>query len=86
VLAVEAASDRDWNLIRMHQQLIYSGAMLNRTGYHQPNKMPRFEKVFPDPRRKRIEQTPQENMAAMMAWTRHLQSVIRTPTPERPVQ
>lgn len=54
--------------MRMLQGVAYSQAHLIGWAFHEPKKMPKFEKVFPD-RRKRPAQSPEEMYHAMRQWT-----------------
>lgn len=59
----------------MQAGLVYTLAHLVAFSVNDPKKMPKFEKVFPDPSGKTKVQSPQEMMAAMDAWvaaTAHL--------------
>lgn len=56
---------------RRAQGLVYSLGVLVRVAMHDPKKFPKFEKVFPDGKRKPA-QTTDQLMAAMRAWTIHL--------------
>ena len=56
--------------LREQQQLVYSQAILNGYAWHQPNKMPKFDKAFgagPGAERKK-RQTPQQMFAIMEQW------------------
>lgn len=68
---MEAAGDRDWMQFRQGQALAYSLAHLTATGFHQPKKMPKFDKVFPDRKTAAAaDQAPDEAARNMDYWMR----------------
>jgi predicted small lipoprotein YifL len=63
------ATDRRWRDLRERQALTYSLAALITTGHKSPKKFPKFDKAFPD-QRKRRAQTPDEMLAAVRMFAR----------------
>jgi hypothetical protein len=60
--------DRERRQLRIQQGLVYSLAELMKFAVNDPNKMPKFDKVFPDPDRKQKAKSDDEIWAAMSAW------------------
>lgn len=67
---VAGAAERDRRALRLQQAVAYSLAGLVGHAFHQPKKMPKFDKVFPDPAARGRPQTAEESIAALRLWTR----------------
>lgn len=67
-MILKGAAARDHRDARYQQGLSYSLARLLVWSFHDPKKMPKFDKVFPDGRPKPA-QSDAEILAAMKQWT-----------------
>lgn len=76
-LALRGAAEAEARRLRADQGIAYSQAHLMGYAFHAPRKTPRFDRVFPDPMRRRRPQTQEDAMAAMRAWTSHIESAMR---------
>lgn len=66
---LKGAADRERRWLRIWQGIAYSLAQLISHSFHQPKKMPKFDKVFPDPSaRPRGPQTADQMLAMMRAF------------------
>lgn len=55
--------------MRMQQAIAYSLAHLIAHAHHQPRKIPKFDKVFPDPaRRSQAPQTADQMLSLMRVF------------------
>lgn len=77
-LALRGVTDAEGRRLRAAQGVAYTQAQLVGHAFHQPRKMPQFDKVFPDPTRGRRKKSDREIFASMQAWTSHLSQVFRS--------
>lgn len=82
---MRGAGRRDWQLMRMAQAVAYSHAQLTGAAFHQPRKMPSFDRAFPDRRDGEVQrQTPDQALAAMKSWTAALAAYQNQQARRRP--
>jgi hypothetical protein len=63
---MRAAADRALRQKRLDDGRTYTLAHLVAYAVNDPKRMPKFEKVFPSGKEKRL--SPEESLAAMKAW------------------
>lgn len=76
-MALRGAAEGELRRLRSMQAVAHSHASLTGYAYHKPGKMPRFDKVFPDPKRGGRPQSDEEMLASMRAWSRHISQGLR---------
>lgn len=59
-----------WRALRHAQMTAYSQAALTGAALHGGRRLPRFERVFPDPRGRARAESGEQTLAAMRAWSR----------------
>ena len=62
--------------LRAQQAVAYTHAQLAGVAVNNPRKMPRFAKVFPDPRRGARPMSDAEMLESMRAWSRHVSATL----------
>lgn len=67
-MILDGADARDRTQMRIGQAVAWATAQLVLIGYHNPKKFPKFDKAFPDPEARRVQQSPEEIWAAMERW------------------
>lgn len=66
-----------WRDLRHAQSIAYSQAALTGAATRGGKRLPRFEKVFPDPRQRRA-QSGEETHTTMRAWGRAAEVMARS--------
>ena len=66
-MVLRGAEDRQWREMRAQQAMTYSLAQLVKIGFHDPRRMPDFQKAFPW-REPPKPQTPDDILRAMRQW------------------
>lgn len=67
-MILEGADARDRTQMRMNQAMAWATAQLVMTGFHDPKKFPKFDKMFPDPEARRTVRDPDEIWVEMERW------------------
>jgi hypothetical protein len=71
---MRSAADRALRQKRLDDGRAYTLAQLVTYAVNDPKRMPKFEKVFPTGKEKRL--SPEESLAAMRAWVDAAQAVM----------